>query len=47
MFTCELASVIREASGIHFDRRIHLIKDLINYWRNDDEVALTEVDNGT
>ena len=47
VFTCELASVISEASGIHFDRRIRLIKDLINYWKNDDEVALTEVDNGT
>ena len=33
-------SVISEASGIHFDRRIRLIKDLINYWKNDAEVAI-------
>ena len=44
--TSELASVASEASNVHFDRRITLLKDLIAYWRNGDEMTLMEVDHG-
>lgn len=43
--TSELASVMSESSGVHFDRRIDLIKDLLQYWKNG-EVALAELDYG-
>ena len=43
--TSELASVASEASNVHFDRRIALLKDLIAYWRNG-EVTLMEVEHG-
>lgn len=44
--TSELASVASEASKVHFDRRIALLKDLIAHWRSGDEVALVEVEHG-
>ena len=44
--TSELASVASEASNVHFDRRIALLKDLIAYWKNGDEVTLMEVEHG-
>ena len=44
--TSELASVASEASNVHFDHRIALLKDLIAYWRNGDEVTLMEVYHG-
>ena len=43
--TSELASIASEASNVYFDRRIALLKDLIAYWRNGDEVTLMEVDH--
>jgi hypothetical protein len=44
--TSELASVASQAFNVHFDRRIALLKDLISYWRNGDEVTLKEVEYG-
>ena len=41
--TSELPSVASEASNVHFDRRIALLKDLIAYWRNGDEVTLMDL----
>ena len=46
ILTSELASVASEASNVHFDRRIALLKDLITYWRNGEEVSLMEVEYG-
>ena len=46
ILTSELASVASEASYVHFDRLIALLKDLITYWRNGDEVTLMEVEDG-
>ena len=46
LLTSELASVASGTSGIHFDRRIELLKDLISYWKRGDEVSLVEVEEG-
>ena len=46
LLATELASVTSEASQVHFERRLVLLKDLITHWKNGDEVALTEVDEG-
>lgn len=46
VITTELASIVSEASRNHFDRRLKLIKDLLLYWKNGEEVALTEIDDG-
>ena len=46
MLTSELASIVSEASRVHFDRRIKLIKELLVYWKNGEEVALKELDYG-
>lgn len=46
VLTSELASIVSEASGVHFDRRINLVKELIQYWKSGEEVALTELDYG-
>ena len=43
--TSELPSVASEASNVHFDRHVALLKDSIAYWRNSDEVTLMEVDH--
>lgn len=44
IITAELASVTCFASSIHFRRRIELLKELVSYWKNGEEVALVEVD---
>ena len=41
----ELASVASVASSIHFKRQMKLLKDLVDYWKNGEEVALVEVDD--
>lgn len=46
LFTSKLASVASEASGIHFHRRMKLLKELITSWKCGDEVALSNVDYG-
>ena len=43
ILTSELASVANCASRAHFDRRLRLIKNLILYWKNGEEVGLTEL----
>lgn len=40
----ELASVASLASNIHFQRRIALLKDLAERWKNGTEVALVDLD---
>ena len=37
VITSELASVASEASHVHFQRRIDVLKDLIVHWKNGDE----------
>ena len=44
LLTAELASIASEASGIHYSRRIEVLKDLIEHWKRNDEVVVTEVD---
>ena len=46
VLTSELASVISVSSNVHFQRRIKLVKDLIDYWKRSEEVGLVEVDKG-
>ena len=45
--TSELASIVSESSGIHFDRKMKFLKELIDSWKCGQEVALTEVDEGS
>lgn len=35
-----------EASHIHFNRRLDLVKDLIQHWKSGNEVGLMDVDDG-
>ncbi len=44
--TSELASVLSEASNVHFSHRMMVVGDLIEYWKNGEEVAIIEVDDG-
>lgn len=46
LLTSELASVMSESSRIHFNRKVDLVKDLIDYWKAGEEVALTPVEDG-
>ena len=46
ILTSELASVASEASHVHFQRRLDLLKDLIGHWKSGDEVAIVEVEEG-
>ena len=46
VLTSELASVASVASSIHFQRRIKLLKKLIDHWKNGEEVSLVEVGEG-
>ena len=39
----ELATIASYASKAHFDRRLRLLKELIDYWKNGEEVGLTEL----
>ena len=42
--TSELASVVSEYSGYHFDRKMKLLRELIDSWKCGQEVALVDVD---
>ena len=42
--TSELASVVSEYSGYHFDRKMKLLRELIDSWKFGQEVALVDVD---
>lgn len=44
LITAELASVASVASGFHFKRRMKVLKELIAYWKDGEEVALVELD---
>lgn len=44
--TSELASVASNASKTHFERRIELLKELVHYWKEGEEVSLIELDKG-
>ena len=46
MLATELASVASEASKNHFQRCLRLMKDLVDYWKNREEVGLIEIDEG-
>ena len=46
LLTSELASVASVSSNIHFDRRMKLLRDLIDYWKCGTEVGLVEIDEG-
>ena len=46
VLTSELASVASVASSVHFQRRIKLLKKLIDHWKNGEEVSLVEVGEG-
>ena len=46
VLTSELASIASEASGVHFNRRIKILKELIAHWKCGEEVGLAEVDYG-
>ena len=43
LITAELASLASGASGVHFERRIKLLKELVASWKENEEVALVEV----
>ncbi len=43
ILSAELASVASYASKNQFDRRMKLVKDLILYWKNGEEVGLAEL----
>ena len=42
--TLELASIASVASNVHYARRIDLLKELIDFWKNGQEVGLVEID---
>ena len=46
LLTTELATVMSEASHIHFNQRLDLVKDLIRHWKSGNEVGLMDVDDG-
>lgn len=43
----QLASVASYASNVHFERRVKLLEELLDYWKCGKEVALTELETGT
>ncbi len=45
-FTAQLASVASEVSNVHFERRLGLLEDILVRWKEGDEVALMDVDEG-
>lgn len=47
LLTSELASVASGASHIHFHRRLKLLRDLIDHWKDGEEVGLVDLDEGT
>ena len=40
------STVASEASNVHFERRLQLLRDLTTHWKNADKVAVMEVDDG-
>ena len=44
VLTSEMVSAISVSSNVHFQRRIRLVKDLIDYWKRNEEVGLVEVE---
>ena len=38
--------MVSEASHLHFYRRLDLLKELIDGWKNGEEMALCSVDEG-
>ena len=44
LLATELASVTSYASHIHFKRKMKLLQELIDYWKNGEEVSLTSVE---
>ena len=42
--TSQLATVVSEACGARFTQRMGLLKELMDFWKNGDEVALVEID---
>ena len=45
VLTTQLASTASEASYVHFHRRLKLLKELADCWRNGEEVDLSAIDN--
>ena len=45
VLTTQLASTASEASHVHFHRRLKLLKELADCWRNGEEVGLSAIDN--
>ena len=46
MLTTQLATVVSEASHVHFYRRLDLLKELIDSWKSGTEVTLADIDSG-
>ena len=46
ILTTEIASVVSEASHLHFYQQLDLLKELIDGWENGEEMALCSVDEG-
>ena len=46
LLTLQLVSVASGASHVHFDHQLQVLKDLIVYWKSNQEVTLVEVDKG-
>ena len=46
ILTTQLATVVSEASHVHFYRRLDLLKDLIDSWKSGNEVTLADIDSG-
>ena len=46
ILTTELATIVSEASRHHFYRRLDLLKELLDCWKNGEEMALCVVDEG-
>ena len=43
LITAELASVASGVLGVHFERRIKLLKELVASWKENEEVTLVNV----
>lgn len=46
ILTNQLASVASEASNVHFKRHMNVLEDLLMRWKEGDEVALVDADEG-
>ena len=47
LITTELASLASMASNIHYERRLELLKELAEFWKNGRMVGLTEISQST